>query len=238
MKKNYRIADHVIEIDSVYDYIHKMCKEYATEEKAELFVKTAVQDCENERTYSDDNDIKPDFGNAYLETLAVYRKIANQLIYKDVILFHGSAVAVDGECFLFTAKSGTGKSTHTANWRKYFGERAVMVNDDKPLIHITEEGAFIFGTPWNGKHHLSTNICVPLKAICILTRDNTNHIEKTDHKSAYSMILQQTNRQNKPEDMKKTLELIDKLIKNVSLYKLGCNMDIESAEIAYNGMKG
>ena len=51
-----------------------------------------------------------------------------------------------------------------------------MVNDDKPLLQITKNGVIAYGTPWDGKHHLSSNIAVPLKAICILTRASENHI--------------------------------------------------------------
>ncbi len=135
------------------------------------------------------------FSDAYLETLAVYRKIADHLLSYDTLLFHGSVIAVDGEGYLFTAKSGgTGKSTHTRLWREYFGERAVMVNDDKPLLRITDSGVTAYGTPWDGKHRLSTNIAVPLKGICILTRDTTNHIEPAEPHAVYPLIVQQTNR--------------------------------------------
>ena len=77
---------------------------------------------------------------------------------------------MDGQAVLFTAKSGTGKSTHTKLWRDLFGERAVMVNDDKPLLRILKDGVLVCGTPWDGKHRLSTNCALPLKAICILER--------------------------------------------------------------------
>ena len=101
------------------------------------------------------------------------------MISYDTILFHGSVIAVDGIGYLFTAKSGTGKSTHTRLWREYFGDRAAMVNDDKPLLKITDSSVIAYGTPYNGKHRLGTNISVPLKAICILTRAADNHIEPT-----------------------------------------------------------
>ena len=45
-----------------------------------------------------------------------------------------------------------------------------MVNDDKPLVHITDAGPVIYGTPWDGKHRLSRNIAVPVKAVCILRK--------------------------------------------------------------------
>lgn len=74
-----------------------------------------------------------EYSLSYLETLAVYRKIVTRLVFSDILLIHGSAIAVDGKAYLFTAPSGTGKSTHTRMWREYFKDRAVMVNDDKPL---------------------------------------------------------------------------------------------------------
>ena len=104
----------------------------------------------------------------YLETLAVCRKIAERMPEHNTFLFYGSCIAVDGAGYVFTAKSGTGKSTHTRLWRELLDNRATMVNDDKPLIRIADDDAIIYGTPWDGKHPLSHNIAVPLKAICIL----------------------------------------------------------------------
>ena len=117
-----------------------------------------------------------EFSDAYLETLAVYRKICSCLLDEDILLFHGSVVSVDGIGYLFTAKSGTGKSTHTKYWREYFKDRAIMINDDKPLLEIKEDRVNVYGTPWDGKHRLSCNTCVPLKAICILNRGQDNNV--------------------------------------------------------------
>jgi len=178
------------------------------------------------------------FTDAYLETLSLYRRITEKLADFGVILFHGSAIAVDGEAYLFTAKSGTGKSTHTRLWRETFGERAVMVNDDKPLIAIRDNGVTVYGTPWNGKHKLGANISAPLKAICILERSPQNRITECEPMSEFPKILSQTYRMNSPHFMQKTLALLDRLLHSVRVYRLGCNMNIEAATVAYNGMKG
>ncbi|MDD6082904.1 MAG: hypothetical protein PUB89_08720 [Oscillospiraceae bacterium] len=159
----------------------------------------------------------------------------------DTILFHGSVIAVDGFGYLFTAKSGTGKSTHTRLWRENFGDRAVMVNDDKPLLRITKEGVTAYGTPWDGKHRLSTNTSVPLKGICILERAAKNHIIRLDIKeqlrSAYPMIVQQTHKSSNPANALKTMELIDRLMEAVPIYRLSCNMEPTAAKVAYEGMQ-
>jgi hypothetical protein len=238
----YKIAGHSVEFNSMYDEIHRMCEKYQTMEPPEFSICIHPEDITRERGKSEaeakkeGNPIRH-FSEEYLETLAVYRKLSEQLVDQNILLFHGSVIAVDGKGYLFTAKSGTGKSTHTRLWRELFGERAVMVNDDKPLLHITEKGVTAYGTPWDGKHHLSSSISVPLKAICILRRDITNHIERIDRSLAYSMLLQQTYRSANQDKMTKTLELIDLLMAKVELYMLGCNMESEAAVVAYKGMK-
>lgn len=238
----YEIAGHPIKIISIYKEIHQMCKKYRTTKAMEFCVSIQPEDICFEREKSEIDDRKDgipvrNFTEEYLETLAVYRKISEILIDCDILLFHGSAVAVDGVGYLFTAKSGTGKSTHTKLWRELLGERAIMVNDDKPLLHITSNGITVYGTPWDGKHHLSSNIAVPLNGICILKRHTTNHIEKIEKYMAYPKLLGQSYRSANPVKMRKTLELIEILAAKTRLYELGCNMEPEAARIAYEEMK-
>jgi len=238
-----RLADKIIEISAIHKYIADYCKEYISTGISDFSVQVTQSDIDFEREKSKQEDIKENisirhFSDDYLETLAVYRKIADEMLEYNTILFHGSVVSVDNIGYLFTAKSGTGKSTHTSLWREFFKERAVMVNDDKPLLRVTENGVTAYGTPWNGKHRLSTNIGVPLNAICVLERSDENHIEKVTAESVYNMLVQQVYRPQNPQKLLKTLQLIDVMADNVNFYRLGCNMDISAAETAYNGMKG
>lgn len=237
----YQIAGCNIKLRSLHREVHILCREFHSTQAPDFSVETAQKDIDFERERSVAEDIAAglpirSYTDGYLETLAVYRKIADKMPEYDTLLFHGSCVAVDGVGYLFTAKSGTGKSTHTRLWREVFGERAVMVNDDKPLIRITDTGATVFGTPWNGKHGLGENISVPLRAVCVLERAAENYIEKTDKKSVYPMLLQQTHRPRDGAKMAKMLTLVDRLAANVGLYRLGCNMEIEAAKVAYEGM--
>lgn len=240
MTNNYKMAGKVIEVNSLYDAVHAYCADYRTDEDPDFSVTISQTDIELERRKSADEDRHNgiairEYSDSYLEELAVYRKIAEKMPMYDTILFHGSVIAVDGVAYMFTAKSGTGKSTHTRLWRELFGERAVMVNDDKPLLHIGDT-VTAYGTPYDGKHRLSSNIAVPLKAVCILTRAADNHIEPITKAQAYSMLVQQAYRPADISALKKTMILIDKLADAVKLYRLGCNMDISAAKVAYNGM--
>lgn len=237
----YKIADTIIEIRSLHPDVQEMCVDYTAQGTPELVVETTEADIRFEAKKSAEEDRYEGlpirfFPDGYLETLAVYRKLVTALLNKNILLFHGSAIAVDGQAYLFTAKSGTGKSTHTALWRQKFGSRAFMVNDDKPLLKIENGTVTVYGTPWDGKHRLSTNTAVPLKAVCILERSPENHIEKITLKEALPMLVQQSYRPNDPQAMVKTLNLIAQLGQSVSLHRLGCNMNPEAADVSYAGM--
>lgn len=238
----YRFAGITVQIEYVFSYVHEQCWDYACSGQSDLTVAVTQPDIDYEREKSAREDEAQgiptrQFSNAYLETLAVYRKIAEKMPDYDTFLFHGSAIAVDGAAYVFTAKSGTGKSTHTRLWRELLGERAVMVNDDKPLIHVNADGtAIAYGTPWDGKHRLSSNIAVPLRAICILERAADNSIREITKVEALPMLIQQAYRPADPVALAKTLALIDRL--DVRLYRLCCNMDISAATLSYETMKG
>ena len=233
----YRIADKNISVSSCFNQVHILCREYLYDGKPDFVVTVDNNDINFEREKFESTNSETDakhFSDSYLETLAVYRKIAEQMIDYSTWLFHGSVVAVDGNAFLFAADSGTGKSTHTALWRKYFGSRAVMVNDDKPLLKIGRDGVFACGTPWNGKHHLGNNIILPLKAICFIHRSVENNIEALNRKQAFHLILKYAYRSSDKDRTAKSIMLADRILTNVRVYSLGCNMDLSAVLTAYN----
>ena len=245
----YRLADVPVQITSLYDEVQVMCAPYSTTDAPQLHIVTTVEDIEAEGHKSDEERRQeglPEyhFPEPYLETLAVYRQLATELLAKGVLLIHGSVIAVDGEAYLFTALSGTGKSTHVRLWRELFGERAVMVNDDKPLVGVRSDHSspntsvpLVFGTPWDGKHHLSTNTSAPIKAFCSLRRGETDHIEPMAPEQAFAALLQQAHRPPDATALTQTLQIIDNLTKHASAYLLHCTPTPYAARLAYNTMK-
>lgn len=153
------------------------------------------------------------------------------------MLLHSSAVVYKGEAYLFSAPSGTGKSTHTQLWLKHF-DGAYILNDDKPAIVLTDQGVYVCGTPFSGKTDLNVNTAVPLRGICALERGELNTIERIDTDEALFRIMNQTVRPYEEERMEKMLNVLDKVLTEVPMYLLHCNMDEEAAEVSYNGMKG
>lgn len=233
----YRLADLGIEICSNYPHVHMYCKDYIWDGEPDIRISIAQEQIDYERAKAEkyaqkEGFNKPDFPPTYLEALAVYRALAEELPQFNGMLIHGSALALDGQAVLFTAKSGTGKSTHARLWREQFGDRVTMINDDKPLLRITPEQVTVYGTPWAGKHFLSNNTSAPLKAICFLERGTENKITKITAAEAFPMFMQQCYRPKGREALLKTMELLDVLSGTVGLYRLECNMDMEAAIVA------
>lgn len=161
----------------------------------------------------------------------------NKLIDFNGFFLHASAVCVDEKAYLFSAPSGTGKSTHAALWQQYLGDRAIIINDDKPAIRLKDDNFFVYGTPFSGKTNLNHNVCVELGAICILERGKTNRVERLSTEQAIFPILNQTLRPREKDKMNALLTLLDKCLRKTKVFKLYCNMDIEAAKIAYATMR-
>lgn len=238
-----QVAHRVVAVAAMFESTRNFCTDYLCQAEPDFSVATTLADIAFEREKAAREDALEGLpirtlSDELLELTALQRKITEELFQRDTLLFHGSVVAVDGEAYLFTAKSGTGKSTHTALWRQVFGSRAVMVNDDKPFLRFTDSGVLACGSPWRGKHGLGENISVPLKAICILERGAENHITPISPAAGLNMLFQQSQRPQRPENLPKYMELIDRLAASVPLYRMACNMDPQAAVVSYEAMSG
>lgn len=234
-QKKYCIANTNFEMHYESDYVEKLCADYETDPqtKTEFVLRVTAEDLEYEKAKSEEN-----VPECFYESLALYRKLCEKMIEKNFFLFHCSAVAVDGKAYLFAAPSGTGKSTHTRMWRQYFGEKAVMVNDDKPLLWVKEDAVYVCGTPWCGKHGLQTNCQMPVQGICILRRGKENAIRKISAIEGYPDLYKQTYRpEREKEKVIRTLSLLKQIAERVPLYEMHCNISEAAAELAWNTMK-
>lgn len=153
------------------------------------------------------------------------------------ILLHSSCIVVDDTAYAFSADSGTGKSTHTQLWLKHFGDRAYMLNDDKPAIRLIGDTVYACGTPWSGKYDYSSPKIVPLAGICFLERSENNWIKKADTGKAVFNIFSQTVRRLDAQRMNNLFDVLEQIFDKVPLYELGCNISQEAVLTSYNAMK-
>lgn len=150
---------------------------------------------------------------------------------------HASAVVYEGEAYLFSASSGTGKSTHTALWQKLFSESYIL-NDDKPVIWPEKEQITVWGTPFAGKTNLQVNRGVLLKGICFLEQGSENWIQRVPEDKALARMLNHTWRPKDKERMNRLLDLMEQVVTQVNIYEMSCTREPEAAELSYRVMKG
>lgn len=252
-----KIAGTVVEISSLYDCIHEFCLDYITDEDPVFTVNIKQDDIDFEREYEEkgpegNGRIPEDYPDSYLEVLACYRKIAEEMITRDILLMHGSAVSIDGCGVMFIAGSGTGKSTHAGIWQRCFRERAVLVNDDKPLVKITDDEIFVCGTPWSGKKGLNTPVNVPLK--CIYKLERTSDVIRDDGSPEVSIgnnkvygisgdemwkaLASQSYKSADPLKLSYSMGLLDKIMQKIPVKRLVCDMTDDAAFAAYEGVFG
>lgn len=179
----------------------------------------------------------PELNQSDWEYMLTGSDFYTQLLQYGGILLHSSCIVVDGYAYAFSADSGTGKSTHTQLWLKHFGDRAYMLNDDKPAIRIIDGRVYACGTPWSGKYDYSTPKVVPLAGICFIERSEENWIKKAETVKAVYKIFAQTVRRLGPNAMEKLFDVIENIFSNVPLWDLGCNISDEAVLTSYNAMK-
>jgi hypothetical protein len=230
MEYTYKIAGLTIAMET-FGRTLEQAKPYRVDHSGEVDfrIESAWERCKHLMP-----NVSDDLGEYLYTGFDFYKK----LLQHGGLMLHSSAVVVDGRAYLFTADSGTGKSTHTGLWLKKFGDRAYILNDDKPAIRREEDGWYAYGTPWSGKYDISRNLRVPLAGIACVNRGAENSIQPFGGLEAIQAILKQVNRPKGMEFRMSLMELLDRLLTEVPVWKLYCNMDLSAAEVSYSAMSG
>lgn len=227
-----RIGDFNIKIKEKYLYNCKVSKDFLCDcENADCCIEVSQQDLDYEREHSES-----EFGNGYLEHIAIHRKIAEWLPLHNAFVLHSACFDVDGVGVAFSAHSGTGKTTHMGLWQELLGDKMVIVNGDKPIVRFFDdepETPYAYGTPWNGKEGLGCNMRTKLQHICFIERSETNFVEKIDKSDVVERIFNQVYMPKDPLAMMNTMKLIDRLLDSCNLWIIHCNMEKEAAQVAY-----
>lgn len=235
------IAGATGRVRCLFDSTPLYCAKYQSDAPPEFCITVQPEDlvfeqAQLDREAADEGFKRRQFTDPFLERQAIQRRFADYLLPRQVLLIHGSAIAADGKGYLFLARSGTGKSTHTRLWQQLLGHRAVMINDDKPFLRFRDEDILLCGAPWSGKHGLDANISVPLAGICLLERGLENRIHPLPAADALPMLEKQAWQSPDPAGQALTKTLILRLCRQVPTWHLTCNKDLQAAQVAFAAM--
>ena len=214
-------AESILKVEIIKEDLERELKETAKVQLAEMKLKSNLPGAAQLVQQPDEIEV---YSPEILETAAVYRKIATEFLIYDTFVMHGSVVATQGAGYMFTAHSGVGKTTRTKLWLDHIPGSKV-INGDKPLLRVTENTVYAYGTPWCGKENWNTNTSVPLRAIFLLERvrdGEDNSITELQFSEAFPVLYRQTFRPDLPKARRKTLHLLLALSSKVKIYRLRC----------------
>ena len=228
----YNIAGIITQMEPKGAVLRNNCKKYELQEGT-ADIKVTVPEDEIEQNLKQFPKLSRDEWEYLLAGIHFYR----YLLRYDGMMLHASAVVVDGRAYLFSGNPGSGKSTHSALWLKLFGDRAYIINDDKPAIRRINGNFIVYGTPFSGKNNISENQSAPLAGICFVEKSDKNSIDSLDKGECIPMVLQQTLHRLSKREMDSLLSILDGMLERIPIFSLKCNLSTEAALLSYNTMK-
>ena len=227
-----RIADLTVEVPEAGDLVPR-CQEYLCEEASEnigadIIIRTDLFEPASWPGLSYNNIVYMESGIQFELNLMRYNGLR----------IHASAVEVDGKAYLFSANSGTGKSTHTRLWQTLLGEKARIFNDDKPALRYLDGTWYAYGTPWCGKDGININMKASLAGICYLKQAPHNRIRRLSTLESMARIIEQTpHKFSTAKGLDMLLPQVDRLVRSIPVYELENLPEPAAAQLSYETMR-
>lgn len=229
----YLIADIITEFTPKYEYLNNFASHFLY--KGELNTQISLS---LSNSYFSDicKNMEQKIGLGRCESYAYSCLFSKEIINFNAMLIHSSAIKYNGKAYLFSAQSGVGKSTHTALWKKVFGSRVEMINDDKPVIRVKDGKAFAYGTPFDGGSGIANNISAPVGAVVFIERGKINSVRKAQNSEIISNLFLSSSGYVTADAADKLLNNIARLISCCDFYVLTCNTDISAVYTAFDAI--
>lgn len=237
-----RLAGMIVHVTCQFKESRKFCQDYLCKERignpgegntySYMEIQVGEEELKAERAAF------PGYPDVCLETLKIYREIAERLPIYGGAVFHGAVIQFQGKAYFFSAPSGTGKSTHIALWKQYMGEQVEIVNGDKPILVDDGKRILAYGTPWAGKEGWQSNCCAPLWGGCFLRQAKQNRMVRLRPEECAEWLLSQLYLPSGSQEAIRTLELADQITKRLPMWVLECDMSQEAVRLSFETMTG
>lgn len=151
-------------------------------------------------------------------------------------ILHASYICLQEKGIIFSAPSGTGKSTQAELWRQHRG--AQIVNGDKAMMFLQDDAVAVCGLPLCGSSGICRNVSAPLQAIVVLGQGKENHISRMSGKPAVKALLSQMYvRRREAESVIQAMALAAEVAARIPVFQLSCLPDISAVECLEQAIK-
>ena len=233
MEFTVKLAEKLISMNCIHSELTTFFKDYLVDDQnSDISLTWTDSDILAEQDMTEETE----YSLPYLETLTALRKIAEVFPLYNRFLMHGASIAYAEKGYLFTAPSGTGKTTHIRLWNQYLNN-VKIINGDKPFLSLEKE-PYIYGSPWAGKEGWQKNHSFPLAGICFVQRGTRNKIRRLHSSECLALLFNQIYIPVEPVGAGKTLELVDTLLQKVPVWLLECDISEDAVRCSFETMTG
>lgn len=156
----------------------------------------------------------------------------SHILFHHGIVIHASAIKHKGMGIMFSAPSGTGKSTQANLWRSY--KEAIILNGDRPAVKFVDSKSFVYGIPWSGSSNEFINKRAPLSAIVMLEQSQENLISKLSYHEAVKKLMPRCFLPYYDSRlMNIAINNLERIINSTPVYLLKCRPDKEAVDLLY-----
>jgi hypothetical protein len=236
-----KFANVVFNLDASCREVYDFYERYRTEDPCDEYISVTEEDLT--KVYIMRNDRKRRKGAGWgakekdLVDEAIHKEMCRLFLNHGVLVFHGAAVSVDNRGYMFVAPHATGKSTHVRNWKRYFGDRMLLIDDDKLFVKKEKNGFCVYGSSWSKGSEPGMLGGVPLKAIVEYKHGSENIIKALDKKDALWLSMNHGYRGTVPGDLIRSMMLCAEIADKIPFASLSCINDISAVSVAYNYLR-
>lgn len=175
----------------------------------------------------------PPYTEAFKEQLFSAVRLAYLLLAQKhrMVMLHSASILYQGRAWLFSASSGTGKSTHANLWHSLL--KAPVLNGDLNLLAFSGGQPVIHGIPWCGTSGISTKETYPLGGILLLKQAEKDFIEELSFGQKQLLVLQRLISPSwNPQMQEQNLQFTQELAKHILICRLHCTKESSALETA------
>lgn len=232
MNVNIKVAGKVISCGLRYDDTAGFLNGWITDEPADTYAEADVS------MIDEILRITPEVGSrSCAEFNALAYDVSRKLVPFGSVIFHGCAFIWRKKVWIFTAPSGTGKTTQYVQWKRRYGDEIEILNGDKPVIMVDGDSVYVSCSPWKGKERMGNPVSAPLGGIIILSQAEENTVTRLSVRAAAPSIYRRFVLYGTDSDeMKQVCAIEEKMLKSVPVWLLRNLGDLASAELTHDAL--
>ncbi len=171
-----------------------------------------------------------------IDSVLRHLPLSHMLLKFDAFVLHGAYILVNGEAIIFSAPSGTGKSTQAELWRKH--RSAAVINGDRVLVRKSAGGFTAGGIHFAGTSGICENVTAPLRAIVVLGQAKQNSLRRCTGSQALHSLFGQSACCDIDGEPVRLVGLMSELINSTEILRLDCLPDVSAVEMLSDFLYG